>query len=197
MLSFDSFTTAALVNIRIPVAAETFGSIGLITAELNQIESQRKSSELPTPKFDFPKRRGYRLVSFEVRSPPEVSVLADPSWLAVYIGLLALGVSCLQLLGSYSSVKRGARELMRDLGELRQSAQREIQSVVDAFRGFTDAQKADLIIGATLFVEDIERGVEDLERRLLRATRFASILTRRAALPTLEARVERRERNGG
>jgi hypothetical protein len=197
MFYFDNFTRAARVDIHIPVDVATFGGISLVASTLNQVESQRKNSELSQVKFEFQRNRGYRLLSFEVRSPPNISVLADPSWLAVFIGLLALGVSCIQLLGSYSSVKSGAKELASDLKRLKDSTQEEINRAVGALSDLSQAQKSELRIGVNLYLNDLTRSVEDVEGMLLRAARFASILGRHSARPSLEVRTEHiSERDG-
>ena len=197
MLTFESFTAAIRIQLRVPVNVTTFGGIGLIAGGLGQVESQRKKSRLPPPNARFPKNRGYELLSFEVRSPPVVSVLADPSWLAVYIGLLALGVSCLQLLGSYSSVKNGAKELASDLGKLKNLTQREVGFAVGALRQLTDAQRSELVIGASLFIDEAQRTGNEIEKLLLGATRFASILTRKTTSPHLEVNSEVNRPNDG
>ncbi|MGO9930531.1 MAG: hypothetical protein ACLPV8_01770 [Steroidobacteraceae bacterium] len=186
MFYFHNFTTAARVKIHIPVDVATFGGISLVASSLNQVESQRKNSELSQAKFNFQRNRGYRLISFEVRSPPNISVLADPSWLAVFIGLLTLGVSCIQLLGSYSSVKGGAKELASDLRNLKDSTQEELNRAVSALSELTQAQKNDLLIGVNLYLDNMTRSIGEAEAMLLRAARFASILGRHSARPSLD-----------
>jgi hypothetical protein len=195
MFTFESFTTATRIDLKIPVNVTTFGGIGRIVGELGLVESQRKQSRLPPPSVSLLKSRGYELISLEVRSPPVVSVLADPSWLAVYIGLLALGVSCLQLLGSYSGVKSGAKELATDLGRLKDITKAEITKAIGAIRQLTDAQRRDLAIGANLFIEDAQRTSEEIARLLLRATQFASVLRHNDTSPVVDASVDQNRPN--
>jgi hypothetical protein len=197
MFIFESFTTATRVDLKIPVNVTTFGCIGRIVGELGLVESQRKQSRLPPPSVSLLKCRGYELISLEVRSPPAVSVLADPSWLAVYIGLLALGVSCLQLLGSYSSIKSGAKELANDLDRLKDITKAEIKKEIDAIRQLTDAQRRDLAIGTNLFIDDAQRTGEEIERLLLRAVRFASVLRRNNTSPTIDVSVDKNRPSDG
>ena len=196
MLTFNNFTTATRVHILVPVEINTFGGISLIAAELNQVESQRKRTELVRPKFEFPKNRGYQLLSFEVRSPPVVVACTDPSWLAVYIALMALGVTCIQLLGSYSNVKKEAKELAKDLGGLKLQVKERINLLVDAIQGLSDEQKAEIVVGAMLYFEYWKERTEDVEKLLWRATRFASILGRREHSPDLRAEPQENDNDG-
>lgn len=188
---FEKFKTPLRVNIKIPVNVATFGGISLVASSLNVVESQRNDSGLFAGSSDFPKHRGYKLISFEVSSPPNVAVLADPSWLAVFIGLLALGVNCIQLLGSYSSVKREARELASDLGSLKHSIQQQLDIILSDLTNLTQTQKDDLRIGANLYLDDAKRSAGELEALLLRATRFASTLGSKSARPSLDVHSER------
>lgn len=190
MHKFDTFTAAIHVTLRIPVDVATFGGISLVASELNQVESQRKNSVLLASKQVFAKQRGYRLLAFEVRSPPEASVLADPSWLAVYIGLVALGVSCLQLLGSYSKVKSGAKELAADFGSLKRTAIQKSSEIVESLGKLSEAQRRDLLLGIEIYITAASDTIEKAENIALRATRFASILRRQGNSPKLEVSVE-------
>ena len=190
MHTFETFRTAISVKLNIPGEVTTFGGISLVASELNQVESQRKKSGLPAPRTDFGKQRGYRLTAFEVRSPAQASVFADPSWLAVYIGLLALGVSCLQLLGSYSNVKSGAKELATDLSRLKVLATDKASEIAGAINALSDTQRRDLLQGIQLYIDAATNTVEKAQNIILRATRFASILRRRDKLPELEVRIE-------
>lgn len=190
MLSFETFATAVSLKLTIPVDVKTFGGISLIASELNQVESQRKKSGLPAVRAGFDKGRGYRLLSFEVHSPPQVSVLADPSWLAVYIALVALGVSCLQLLGSYASVKTGAKKLAHDLGGIKTLTTQKASENLEAIGALSKAQRRELALGVQLYIEQATNTVEKAENIIVRATWFISILRRQNRLPTLEARIE-------
>lgn len=189
MHKFETFNTPIRVKLNIPVDVATFGGISLIAAELNQVESQRKRVDIPL-RTDFKKQRGYRLVSFEVHSPPQASVLADPSWLAVYISLLALGVSCLQLVGSYSSVKREAQVIATDIGRLKTFSIQQASEIAEALSALSEAQRRDLLLGAQLYIDAFTSTIDSAQKTILRATRFASILGRRNNKPELDVRIE-------
>lgn len=189
MHTFETFNTPIWVRLNIPVDVATFGGISLIAAELNQVESQRKKLNISL-QTDFKRKRGYRLVSFEVHSPPQASVLADPSWLAVYIGLLALGVSCLQLVGSYSSVKRGAQEIATDIGHIKRFTIQLASKIAEELSSLSEAQRRDILLGVQLYIDTFTSNIDSAQKTILRATRFASILGHRNYIPELDVRIE-------
>ncbi len=186
MVAFESFSAAARIELQIPVDVTTFGGIARIAGELRRIETERRRSPLPPPKpGQLPRGRGHRLLSFEVHSPPSVRVLADPSWLSVYIGLLGLGVACLQLLGSYGEIKRGARDMAHDVGRLMQHARSEVAQATHALPQLTAPQAQELSSGAMLYLESAMHSPQDRQQLLVRAAGFASAVCRRDEQPTV------------
>ena len=191
--NFDSFDAPVEVQLLFPTEVSTFGGIIRLAQALGQVESARQMLGVPSPRFVFESRRSHRLLSFEVRSPPQVSVLADPAWHSVYIGLLGLGVSGLQLLGSYASVKSGAKELFSDLGRVAALSQEYAASTISSLRHLTAAHRTDLAIGVSLILAEFEESKEKFfEAVLLKAARLASVTHARRHRPSIEATVNSR-----
>jgi hypothetical protein len=191
MFSFDTFVLAIQVTIRIPGEVNTFGGISRVASALSTVDSLRKESELPPPKFGFTKGRGYQLQSFQVRSPAETSVLADPAWIAVFLGALAVGLAALQTLGSYGAIKKGAAEASVDLAALKTAAIARAREVVGAVSGLTEQQRREVEIGIALWLEGFANAPDAFSKVLLRAAHFTSVLRRGEALPTFE--IQRRD----
>lgn len=155
------------------------------------VESLRSESNLPRPRFELPKERGYELRSFTVASPAQTSILSDPAWLAVFLAALALGLSALQTLGSYGAIKKGAQEASADLARLRDGAKERAKAVVAAVQGLSARQREDLELGIALFLEQFANSPQRFYPLLIRASHLASVLRRGNDLPVVN--VERLE----
>jgi hypothetical protein len=188
MLYFESFTVVAQVSLRIPGDITTFGGISRVSSALSMVESMRLTSTFPPPKFELLKRRGYQLTTFQVRSPAETSILADPAWIAVFLAGLTLGLTALQTLGSYSAIKNGAKEASADLAKVREAAKQQAKDVLSGVTGLTQQQKQDLTVGILLFLDQFSNAPDEFSRLVVRASHFASVLRRGRTLPSVDVK---------
>lgn len=185
MAFFETFTEAKQVSIKIPGDVATFGGVSRVASALSMIESMRAEADLLKPKFELLKSRGYELKSFQVKSPAEISIIADPAWIAVFIGALSLGLTALQTLGSYKQIKEGAKEVSADLAALRSAANDRAKSILKAVSGLTEQQRHELEVGIALYLQAFANVPDKFSKVVVRASHFASVVRRGETLPSV------------
>jgi hypothetical protein len=186
MFTFTAFTTAIPIAIHIPGDITTFGGVSRAASAMSMIEKMRDKSELLKPMFLMTKGRGYQLRSFQVNSPAETSIFADPAWIAVYLGVISLGLTALQTLGSYGKIKEGVKEFSADLSALKKSAIQNVKEQVDAISELTQVQRDELQLGAALFLGEFADSAEEFSNRVLRSSHFVTVVMRERKLPSIK-----------
>ena len=138
------------VQIRLGRDVQTFRDLNQVVDTLSYVSRPRV---LASPRSS--KRLGFgsvELISFRVGSEPTFGVLADPAWLAVFIGFLA----------GYPEMKRGAQELNKD-----------IEHLVSDVSGLTRRQVAMLEVAVRIFIDGMLGDVEHLSKWQLQRIRTA------------------------
>jgi hypothetical protein len=143
--------TPIVVTIKLPREVSSFSELQEVAASLSELEKlyHRARRRWPFPSDAYNPRINSHLASFKVSSPPELVVVIDPAWLAVFISMITV----------YKPAKDSLRELSND-----------IRSIVDAIRGLTVAQIEDLKIAVTLArdgIQEMELNVKPTMRRKL------------------------------
>ena len=179
----ESKNRSVIVDIVVHVDVHTFYGVAQVARVLAEVDTAARDY----PAFSDSRReqrRSYELRYFRVNSPPHTSILADPAWLAVFLGLIAVGIS---FVATYPQLKSNSREIYRDGADAVQRGKAEARNVVAAIGGISDHYKQQLTIGVELYLDQIAASSPDVIARFLRrASRVSNGLGARKHLPRVD-----------
>lgn len=164
----DRRTGPLQITLSLTREVNTFGQIANVGITLAGVNASYFDLPVLPAEFHFSPRNVTKIKSFHVESPPIATILADPAWLAVYIGLAGLGLAALQTLGTYANIKRGASELQNDVRHVVSVARKHVDGLVETVQGLTEDEIAQLQIGVYLWLDALTKAPERIMWRILR-----------------------------
>jgi hypothetical protein len=96
-----------VVTIVLPRDISSFEELNEVTSALNDFEklcARTKRRNWPFPKSQYNPRINTHVASFRVNSPPEFTIIIDPSWLSLFLALVV----------GYKPMKESVGEMNRD-----------------------------------------------------------------------------------
>jgi hypothetical protein len=157
--------------------AETFSQIATTARVLAGVNTAYFDLPISPTAFYFGRRNITKIKSFHIESPPVATIFADPAWLAVFIGLAALGIGALQVLGAYPHIKAGASEFSLDLRKIAGVARKYADTLISSVHGLAEHDLELLRRAVYEWLDNVTKAPVNLSKRLLwRATRLRKLI---------------------
>jgi hypothetical protein len=147
---------------------ETFGQIANAGITLSGVNATYFDLPIFPAEFYFGRRNVTKIKSFHLESPPVATILADPAWLAVFIGLATLGMAALQVLAAYPQIKKAAPELYQDLRQIAAAAGEYADTLINAVHGLAEQELTLLRRAVYEWLDATTKAPVDVSKRLLR-----------------------------
>jgi hypothetical protein len=142
-----------ILKIRLERSVDTFAELGRLASALQTVDALARRDL----KGDLRLRSGSlnarsRIITFYIGSPPEVTLVVNPAWLALFITTLALFVNTV---ANYDKLKNNIPAIQED-----------IHRVLESLRGISERQRRNLDRAARLLMDRILRLPEERLREL-------------------------------
>jgi hypothetical protein len=148
-----------IVKIRLERSVDTFAGLARLATALQTVDALSRRDL----KGDLRLRQGSldaraRIISFHLGSPPEVALVVNPAWLALFISVIALITGAV---ANYDKIKTNVPVIQDDLHQ-----------ILDTLRGVSDRQRRNIERAVRLLIDRIlslpEQRLRELADRINR-----------------------------
>lgn len=134
-----------IISIQLPIEVKSFYDLKQVTYALEAIDKYLYTYWVKEwPNFKYRRYREVHLVHFQLSSPPEFKIFADPAWIAVFLTFLV----------GYKNLKENIHEISNDIGR-----------IIHAIKGLTNRELQLLEIAVRLTLERLcEKGETEFHK---------------------------------